>query len=526
MRKVCREKGFAAMMDPLASGIEEGDGPEGALSMTDAPLVLHPTDAVGGDEACRRNHDAVNAAGGGVVSIGHECLYVWNPNRQPKECQGRLILCRDFAKVRAMELYERWLATCAENRTAWAIREGACGKAWTFGELDEAVRKMPCLEQGRCVAVAAQGGAVEFVLRTLQAWRDGAVLVPVERPVSGGADLQDVPNGVIHVKTTSGSTGEPRSVYFEASHLIADGEQIRDTMRLQKTAPNLAVISMAHSYGFSNLVLPLLLHGMPLIALADPLPGTLRRVFEEHRQMTLPAVPAMWRAWHQAGILQTADIACAITAGAPMPLDLEIAIFDRTGLKVHNFYGSSECGGIAYDGTDSPRGSASEVGRPMVGVSLAIGADECLEVRSAGVARGYDVASDRLGEGVFRTTDLARLEEGVVLLDGRLTDTIHVAGRKVSPQMIEAALQRQPGVSHCVVFGVVSSDAARVQEIVACVNAEEGVTQMSLQAGLGRELHGWQVPRRWWWTKELIPDERGKLSRAVWRERFMRRTGH
>lgn len=419
-----------------------------------------------------------------------------------------------------MELYERWLETCAENRRAWAIREVATGKEWRFGELDEAVRGLPTLEKGSRVSVSVEGGAVAFVLRTLQVWRDGAVLVPVER-AEGGQGLGPVSEGVVHVKTTSGSTGEPRRVYFESSQLVADCDQIWESMGLQKASPNLAVISMAHSYGFSNLVLPLLLKGMPLAVLTDPMPGTLRRAFSETERGTLPAVPAMWRAWHQAGVLKSAPLSCAISAGAPMPLDLEIAIFEANGLKVHNFYGSSECGGIAYDATETPRLSVDAVGGAMKGVKLTIGGNGCLEVASQAVALGYDRKSKELDGGIFKTTDLARLEDGVVYLEGRRTDTIHVAGRKVSPQVIESALLSCVGVRHCVVFGVASMDAARVEEIVACVNAVEGVTYGDLQAEIGRVLPSWQVPRRWWQTEELLPDERGKLSRASWRQRFL-----
>jgi acyl-CoA synthetase (AMP-forming)/AMP-acid ligase II len=60
-----------------------------------------------------------------------------------------------------------------------------------------------------------------------------------------------------------------------------------------------------------------------------------------------------------------------------------------------------------------------------------------------------------------------------------------------------------------------------VEEIVACVNTSDDVSPSVLQAGLRNELPGWQVPRRWWRTAELMPDARGKLSRAVWRERFL-----
>ncbi len=435
---------------------------------------------------------------------------------------GCLIQPGTPAKMGVMELYERWLETCAARRTAWAVRDFAAGQEWSFGGLAEALGALSRLEPGSLVVASAADGMAAFVLKTLQAWRDGAVLMPVETAAGIPERPLALQEAVVHVKTTSGSTGGPSRVLFTASQLAADHDQIRETMRLDNGAPNLAVISPAHSYGFSNLVLPLLLGGMPLIAPGNPLPVTLRRVLAEMAEpVTLPAVPVMWRAWHQTGVLAGARVALAITAGAPMPLNLEVEIYEAHGLKVRNFYGASECGGIAFDDREGPRISAEEAGRPMSAVRLSMGEDGCLEVRGAAVALGYeDGGGERLGGGVFRTGDLARLEEGRVFLEGRATDTIHVAGRKVAPQVIEAALLRLPGVRHCVVFGVASEDAARVQEIVACVNAEAGVSQESLQAGLGRELPGWQIPRRWWLTSELRPDVRGKLSRAAWRERY------
>jgi acyl-CoA synthetase (AMP-forming)/AMP-acid ligase II len=295
-------------------------------------------------------------------------------------------------------------------------------------------------------------------------------------------------------------------------------------MRLAKDEPNVAVVSVAHSYGFSNLVLPLLLKGMPLIVLPDPLPGSLRRGLAAHEgRVTLPAVPAMWRAWHQAGLLRDAPVARAISAGAPMPLELEHAIHAEAGLKVHNFYGASECGGIAYDDGDLPRDSAEQVGRVMQGVNVTVDDQGCLQVASPAVATGYEHPDESLQDGVFRTSDCARLDGDRVALIGRVTDTIHVAGRKVAPQVIEAVILGEARVRCCVVFGVPSADPARVEEVVACVHAtgEDRQIQTALLSRLSRELPRWQVPRRWWFTSELLPDARGKISRQQWRRRFL-----
>ena len=141
-------------------------------------------------------------------------------------------------------------------------------------------------------------------------------------------------------------------------------------MGLRPDWPNLGVISLAHSYGFSNLVLPLLLQGVPLVIVNSPLPESIRRAASTVPHATLPAVPALWRAWHEAGAIPS-NIRLAISAGAPLPLALEQDVFAKAGLKIHNFYGATECGGIAYDRSGTPRTDAACVGDPMMNVTVA-----------------------------------------------------------------------------------------------------------------------------------------------------------
>src|SRR5206468_4690574 len=136
-----------------------------------------------------------------------------------------------------------------------------------------------------------------------------------------------VPAGCVHLKTTSATTGEPRFIAFTAGQLMADAENIVATMGLRREWPNLGVISLAHSYGFSNLVTPLLLHGIPLLLCDSPLPEAVRRAALSAEAITLPAVPALWRAWHEAGAI-AANVRLAISAGAPLPLPLERSVFD------------------------------------------------------------------------------------------------------------------------------------------------------------------------------------------------------
>src|SRR5208283_3420348 len=144
-----------------------------------------------------------------------------------------------------------------------------------------------------------------FLFAVLQAWRSNAVVCPMEAGQTTAPSVSLPPARCIHLKTTSATTGAPRFVAFTAEQLAADAENIVATMGLRPDWPNVAAISLAHSYGFSNLVLPLLLHGIPLLIAPSPLPEVFRQAINRAKapDLTLPAVPVLWRAWHDAGVI-------------------------------------------------------------------------------------------------------------------------------------------------------------------------------------------------------------------------------
>ena len=416
-------------------------------------------------------------------------------------------------------LYERWRQIVKENRNELALCEVASGQQWTFGQLDAAAESAATATDA---IVYPRGISAEFIFAVLHAWRAGKVVCPLE---VGQAPLQlsKLPPGCVHFKTTSGTTGGPRVIAFTAEQLMADAENIVATMGLRRDWPNLGVISLAHSYGFSNLVTPLLLQGIPVILSDPPLPEAVRRAATTADHLTLPAVPALWRAWHEANAIP-ANLRLAISAGAPLPLPLEQAVFDSTGVKLHNFYGASECGGIAYDTSTRPRSDAASVGVPMRNVQLSVNQDGCLEVRSRAVGETYwPERQPNLNAGLYSTSDLVELRDGQVFLRGRASDLINVAGRKISPEAIERVLLTHPNVRACLVFGAPSHEAERTEIIVACIAAKSNVTADSLRDFLLSRLPAWQVPREWFFVESLKSDQRGKLSRTEWRRRYLER---
>jgi len=411
-------------------------------------------------------------------------------------------------------LYELWHKIADARRNDLALRDVATGRRWTFAQLFAGGEAW---QTGPAEVICPQGHSPEFILSLLSAWRSGKIVCPLE----AGQTLPDFalpPKGCAHLKWTSGTTDAARLIAFSAEQLAADATQIVSAMGLRAEWPNLGVISLAHSYGFSNLVLPLLLHGIPLILAPGPLPETIRRAAEQEPAITIPAVPALWRAWHEAAGIP-AQVRLAISAGAPLPLTLEQSVFAASGIKIHNFYGASECGGIAYDAGAAPRTDASLAGAPMPGVNLSLNNEGCLTICSETVGQTYwPQESASLRAGQFQSSDLAELKNGLVFLRGRSGDQINVAGRKVSPETIERALLSHPLVRECLVFGAPGGDSGRTEMIIALVASS--ARESELKQFLLGTLPSWQVPRRWRFVESLPTGPRGKISRAECRAQF------
>ena len=201
---------------------------------------------------------------------------------------------------------------------------------------------------------------------------------------------------------------------------------------------------------------------------------------------------------------------------------LEQTVFATAGVKIHNFYGSTECGGIAYDASAKPREDAARIGAPMKNVSVTVGDDGCLEVRGAAVGETYwPELAPNLAKNCFRTSDLAEIIDGQVYIRGRAGDQINMAGRKLSPETIETVLLAHPEVRDCLVFGVPSAENERTESIVACVAAGRSADRESLKQILLEKVPAWQVPREWLFVKSLEANHRGKLSRSEWRRNFL-----
>ena len=430
-----------------------------------------------------------------------------------------------------LHAWEKTLRRCGDKR---ALVQAGDGKTVTFRELDaRAAAWLGAHQPGtnswqaRAVVFAAPNGIgwFEVFLGLLKA---GAMAVPLDaaEPIEAqrriaeslragfwwdGAKLVALAGAkrwrnpeLCLIKLTSGTTGQPRPLAFTAAQLIADGRQVTATMGIGPRDLNYALIPLGHSYGLGNLTIPLLVQGVPLICGSAALPHAIAADFAQWKPTVFPGVPALWRALAGSEIALE-SLRLGISAGAPLAPEVARDFTARFGRRLHSFYGSSETGGIAYDGTGQGA-LVGAVGRAMRGVKLRALSGQRLEVSSAAVlTAGHGRRVGRLGAWVMADR-VAVDARGALTLLGRRGATVKIAGRRVNLIEVAERLRRLPGVRDAWV-GVSEGS----EPILGAVIATER-TVAELRVGLHADTAAWKIPKKLKVVAALPVTARGKID--------------
>jgi acyl-CoA synthetase (AMP-forming)/AMP-acid ligase II len=221
-------------------------------------------------------------------------------------------------------LFECWSQLVASHPTRMALRRDD-GSTLTFAELDQQARAM--VNDRADGLWVARGGSPDFLATILAAWRnDEAVILSEGEP----REIRSaIPPGTRLIKQSCGAAGLERSLFFSSEAILAEAKRNVIGLGLHPERSGLAALSLAHSYGFGCLALPLLLHGVPVTIIASPLPAFLEEALASGEPSFLPGVPTMWKTWWQTGVTGRRAIDLAISAGAPLSKKLEALWFQH-----------------------------------------------------------------------------------------------------------------------------------------------------------------------------------------------------
>jgi long-chain acyl-CoA synthetase len=429
---------------------------------------------------------------------------------------------------------ERYLTLAATRPDAAALIDSATGEVTTRAALLDRAEEIAArfesagLRDGDVVAVRLPN-SVDFVAAFLAALKLRLVFAPIDRDahdsevaaiverfgiaaVVGRADAlvrpvaassRDRSESSRLLKLTSGSSGASKAIFWTEAHVEADCQAICATMGIAPDDINLGAIPFSHSYGFSNLVTPLLMQGTAVVFSNDYLPHSLIELANRHCCTVAPLIPMVFD--HLAALPSNdgrfESVRTFVSAGAPLEASTSRRFRERYGIPIHSFYGCSEVGGITYDreGAAAERGT---VGAPLIGVSVGVDAAQRLTIRSGSF------------DGLFTADDLAAIDaNGEVILTGRVGDLINTAGKKVNPREVEEVILQIDGVHQAKVYG--KPAGARGEVVAAAIVADPGVTRELVREHCRARLSPHKVPRVVKMIERIPVDERGKVKRAA-----------
>jgi fatty-acyl-CoA synthase len=337
---------------------------------------------------------------------------------------------------------------------------------------------------------------------------------------------------------TSGTTARPKGVVQVHEAIASNGWLIGEYQCLDATDVVWFYYPLFFSAGCINVMLGTLSHGAALIIQSSFDPAVALELIEREKATTWHLWPHTLKELTQHPDWSTRDH--SLLHKGTGPFDAMQGGPPEDGFGGVNMYGMTEtCTAFTCTPADAPLTlRLTTCGHSMPGHELKIidleshepvkaGESGEICVRGRAVMRGYykvDKASVFDSQGFFRTGDLGRLdEEGRLIFDRRIKDTIKTGGINVAPADIEAKLGNLEGVVDAYAFPIPSAERGEVVGAALVVEAGQTIDEASIREHCREFLSGYKRP------EGLIVLEKaevpmtgsGKVQKGILRDRLL-----
>ncbi len=256
-------------------------------------------------------------------------------------------------------------------------------------------------------------------------------------------------------------------------------------------------------------------------------PETLAKVVQQHDANALFLVPTQLRRLLACPPETRAPfkrLQLLLSSGAPLQSNERQAIRDTLCDRFHEYYASTEGGGVSLCTPEDFDVHLTSVGRPIYGVEVGIVDDldqpveaghvGRLRYRGPGVADKFfndaEQTQQHFRDGWFYPGDLAEQDvHGYIFLRGRSKDVVIRGGINIYPNEIEDTLMQLPKLRECCVFGIPDPELG---ERLACAwVGEADLTNAELESHCRSKLAPYKAPRIWFRLDELPRNSAGKV---------------
>ncbi len=282
---------------------------------------------------------------------------------------------------------------------------------------------------------------------------------------------------------SSGTTGLAKGVKLSHTNLVANVEQCRPVLDVERDDRVLALLPFFHIYGMTVLLNIALKRRARLVTMPKfDLPEFLR-IIQEHGCTYLFIAPPIAVALAKHPLIDQFDLSSVralLSGAAPLDSALANAVAARLSTRVRQGYGMTEMSPVSHvippDRDDIRLGS---IGVPVANVvcrivdvetgeDVGVGETGELLVQGPNIMLGYlgrdDATRDTLDpDGFLHTGDIARIDEdGVFWIVDRLKELIKYKGYQVAPAELEALLLTHPLIADAAVVGAPDDDGQEV----------------------------------------------------------------
>jgi long-chain acyl-CoA synthetase len=410
---------------------------------------------------------------------------------------------------------ERVAVVCDQDRATVVRTLALMERGCTLLPLDPQLGEEEVLE--RCLAFGAH--------RLSKA--DGApeMLAPFGQSVSTHATKQQ--ERPVMGLLSSGSTGTPKIALRTAAQLRACVAVHARRMDLRPSDRVIAVVPIAFTYGFHNVLLATLSRGACIVFPSSRHPRTVLGEIGSQRVTVLGSTPVFFDLMVRFGAGAVAEferVRVAIAVGDALSTRVQRSFAEAFGKIIWNGYGTSETGPVLINSTGAVDEEAVALGRPYPGVHVTLrdkddrpvpeGETGEIVVQSPGCAYGYvggQEGARPFDGGRFFTGDLAVERDGVFYFAGRSKQLINTAGRKVDPVEVEHVLLRHPKVKDAAVLGQRDGDRELVKAVIV---SDVPLTGVELVEFCAQSLAAYKVPRVVEFRSSLARNANAKLLRG------------
>ncbi|MBI4851895.1 MAG: long-chain fatty acid--CoA ligase [Acidobacteria bacterium] len=351
--------------------------------------------------------------------------------------------------------------------------------------------------------------------------------------LKSSSDLIDysLPESILSIVYTSGTTGKPKGVMLTQSNYFYDSEQVASTFGMLEEERAMCILPLFHVNGQVVTILTPLQVGASLVLTTGFSPKTFFADLARYQATTFSGVPTIYSI-----LLNLPDrekynlsnLRLCICGAAPMPVELFHQFEKAFNTVIIEGYGLSEGTCASTANPVNGERKIGSIGLALLGQEIKIFDDQDQEVssgevgeiviRGSNVMLGYyknEVAtSETLRNGWLHTGDLGHVDnDGYFYIVGRKKEMIIRGGENIYPKEVEEILYLHPSVQEAAVIGI--PDSIWGEEVGAAIILKGGMVanKDDIISFCKKHLADYKCPRRVFFCSSFPKTATGKVQK-------------